>query len=94
MRPSYSWGVLCGAYLAKALKIDRVSVVEFGVAGGNGLIALEKAAEQIEPILGLALMSMDSTPESGFPSQSIIEICRTSIRRQLSVWTKKNCECV
>jgi hypothetical protein len=55
MRPAYSWGVLCGAYLAKALKIDRVSVVEFGVAGGNGLIALEKAAEQIEPILEVGI---------------------------------------
>jgi hypothetical protein len=39
-KPGYIFGVLHGAHLAKALVLDRVSVIEFGVAGGNGLIAL------------------------------------------------------
>ena len=41
--------------LAKALDVERVSVVEFGVAGGNGLLALEKIAEQLEAIYGIAV---------------------------------------
>ena len=49
-RPNYVWGVLQGVNLAKALDLKRISVLEFGVAGGNGLVALEKIAEKIEPI--------------------------------------------
>src|SRR3972149_1664776 len=43
-RPWYAWGVLCGVDLAQSLGIDRVSVIEFGVAGGRGLISLERIA--------------------------------------------------
>jgi hypothetical protein len=50
LRGNYVWGVLQGVNLAKALGIKRVSVLEFGVAGGNGLVSLEKAAETIESI--------------------------------------------
>lgn len=48
LRPSYTWGVLQAAHLAKSIGIDRISLVEFGVAGGNGLIALETASQMIE----------------------------------------------
>jgi hypothetical protein len=46
-RPQYVWGVLNGAFLARALGIPRISVIEFGVAGGNGLVVLESIADQI-----------------------------------------------
>jgi hypothetical protein len=36
--------------LAARLQRPRVSVLEFGVAGGNGLIALEQHAEEVEKI--------------------------------------------
>jgi hypothetical protein len=48
----YTWGVVQGVNLAKVLGLDRVSVIEFGVAGGNSLIALERIAEEVEPIFG------------------------------------------
>lgn len=54
-RPSYRWGTLCAAYLAKALGYDRISVVEFGVAGGNGLVKLERIAEEVERISGVKI---------------------------------------
>ena len=38
----YAFGVLSAARLAKALGLPGISVVEFGVAGGRGLIALER----------------------------------------------------
>jgi hypothetical protein len=47
-RPAYTWGVLHGVHLAKAIGITRVSVIEFGVAGGNGLVSLERIAERVE----------------------------------------------
>jgi hypothetical protein len=55
LRPNYTWGILHGAHLAKALGIQRVSVLEFGVAGGNGLVSLERSAEKIEDILGVGI---------------------------------------
>jgi hypothetical protein len=52
-RPNYAWGTLHGLYLAAALKIPRVSVLEFGVAGGNGLVSLENIAEDAESLFGI-----------------------------------------
>ncbi|MGH8455664.1 MAG: hypothetical protein ACRETE_01600 [Stenotrophobium sp.] len=47
-RLNYYWGVLCGASVAKTLGYERISIIEFGVAGGNGLVALEQVAEEVE----------------------------------------------
>jgi hypothetical protein len=47
-RPQYAYGVLQGAALAKVLGLDRVSVIEVGVAGGAGLLAMERAVELCE----------------------------------------------
>ena len=47
-KPMYAWGVMQGAALAKVLGLSRVSVIEFGVAGGHGLLALETISEVIE----------------------------------------------
>jgi hypothetical protein len=52
-RPHYVWGVVNGAYLARALGIKRVSVIDFGVAGGNGLVALELIAEKVAKRIGV-----------------------------------------
>src|ERR1700749_5254524 len=40
-RPHYGYCVYQGALLAKKLGHRRVSVIEFGVAGGRGLLDLE-----------------------------------------------------
>jgi hypothetical protein len=54
-RPQYIWGVLEGAALGKVLGFSRVSVAEFGVAGGAGLLAMERAAELAEGLAGIAI---------------------------------------
>jgi len=46
-RPHYFYCVWNGALLAKKLGYNKISVIEFGVAGGNGLVLLEKYAEEI-----------------------------------------------
>lgn len=48
VRPTYIWPLVQAAFLASSLDEKRISALEFGVAGGNGLLALEKAAEGIE----------------------------------------------
>jgi hypothetical protein len=48
VRPQYLWGVLQAARAASAVGVERMTVVEFGVAGGNGLLELEAAADEAE----------------------------------------------
>jgi hypothetical protein len=40
--PQYGYGIVQAIALALELEIDSISVLELGVAGGNGLIALER----------------------------------------------------
>jgi hypothetical protein len=54
-RPHFVWGVVQGAHLARALGIKRISVIEFGVAGGNGLICLEQVAAGVERALDIKI---------------------------------------
>lgn len=43
-RPHYAYGVQQAAVLARRLGIPRISVIEFGVAGGAGLVELDRMA--------------------------------------------------
>jgi hypothetical protein len=38
-KSAYIWGVLQGTALGKVLGLQQVSVIEFGVAGGSGLLS-------------------------------------------------------
>ncbi|MDB5194411.1 MAG: hypothetical protein JWN50_425 [Parcubacteria group bacterium] len=51
----YAYPLYQGAKLAKRLGHTRISTIEFGVAGGNGLVALEKIARDIEKELGMTI---------------------------------------
>jgi hypothetical protein len=51
--PAYQFCVGAGAALAGVLGKSGITVVEFGVAGGNGLVALERCAEAVESATGL-----------------------------------------
>jgi len=44
LRNSYTWGAIHAAHLARMLGYQRLSLLEFGVAGGRGLLALERVA--------------------------------------------------
>src|SRR6185503_11087279 len=46
--PPYAYGVFFAAQLAAALGIERISALELGVAGGRGLLALERIAAAVE----------------------------------------------
>ena len=47
-RPNYSYCVYHAAILAKKLGHKSFSVIEFGVAGGNGILFLEKFCQKIK----------------------------------------------
>jgi hypothetical protein len=60
--PQYAWGVTQGTALAKVLGLPRISVIEFGVAGGFGLLALQRISEALErrTNIGIDVFGFDS----------------------------------
>jgi hypothetical protein len=75
VRPGYLWGALHGAFLAKALGFGSVSLLEFGVAGGNGLVALELIAERIERHLGVKISVYGFDTGKGLPAPTDVRDC-------------------
>jgi hypothetical protein len=54
-RPQYLIGVLFAARQALRQHLPQISVIEFGVAGGQGLLALEQEAGAVERELGVSI---------------------------------------
>jgi hypothetical protein len=67
-KPMYVFGVYSAAALAKTLGLPGISVIEFGVAGGGGLLAMEKAAERIERHFGVAVDVIGFDTGVGMPA--------------------------
>jgi hypothetical protein len=66
-RPHFTWGVLHAAHLARAIGVPRISVIEFGVAGGNGLVSLERIAGHVESVLGVGIDVYGFDTGTGLP---------------------------
>lgn len=69
-RGAYAWSVLQAARSAKALGIERISALEFGVAGGYGLLVLETAAEHAEELTGVGIEVFGFDTGGGLPPPS------------------------
>jgi hypothetical protein len=54
-KDNYLWGLLQASYLATQIHIDLISVIEFGVAGGRGLCALEEMSIVLEKEFGIGI---------------------------------------
>ena len=67
LKPNYVWGTIQGAGLAQILGIRQISVIEFGVAGGNGLIALQDIAVRVEEIFGVEIDVFGFDTGAGLP---------------------------
>ena len=66
-RRQYLWGVLVAARTARGLGVPRVSAIEFGVAGGNGLLALERAAAAASELTGVQVDTFGFDTGTGMP---------------------------
>ena len=66
--PQYAFGVYQAAVLASRLKIPRISVIELGVAGGRGLVAMERASAEIESALGVGIDVVGFDTGGGMPA--------------------------
>lgn len=54
-RPAYLLGVFTAAEQALKQEVPEISVIEFGVAGGEGLVALQDEAEAVERETGVQI---------------------------------------
>lgn len=66
-RPHYGHSLLQSALLAKRLSVPRISAIEFGVAGGNGLMALERHARHVRRETGVEIAIYGFDSGAGMP---------------------------
>jgi hypothetical protein len=65
--PHFGYGLLQAALQARGLGLPAISAIEFGVAGGNGLAALERHADGVEALTGVAVSCFGFDAGSGMP---------------------------
>jgi len=66
-RPAYLLGVLTAAKAARSQGVDEISVIEFGVAGGSGLLALQAEAAAVERATGVGVKVFGFDSGGGLP---------------------------
>jgi hypothetical protein len=75
LRANYLYGVLHAARLANVLDIPAISAIEFGVAGGRGLLALEKASVYAEEAFGVSIDVYGFDTGRGLPKPTDFRDC-------------------
>ena len=66
-RPHYAYGIYQAAYAAKHQGYDEIAAIEFGVAGGNGLVAMEEVAGAVTAETGIGVRVYGFDTGSGMP---------------------------
>jgi hypothetical protein len=67
-RPNYAYGMLFAARLARQLGHAATSVLEFGVAGGTGLVAMDRIAAELGPEMGVEMRVYGFDSGQGMPA--------------------------
>lgn len=67
-RPHLAYGMFQAAMTARQLEIPRISAIEFGVAGGEGLLTMEKLALEIERETGVQFDVIGFDTGEGLPT--------------------------
>jgi len=67
-RPHYTWSLIHAALIARRQAVPEISVLELGVAGGAGLIALEHAARDVAGAVGVRIEVHGFDTASGLPA--------------------------
>jgi hypothetical protein len=66
-RPQYAYGVFHAARQAKLLGLDGILAIEFGVAEGDGLLALESIAQEVAQYFGVRITGFGFDTGEGMP---------------------------
>ena len=67
-RPHYAFGLLQAAREAKRLGHSGITAIEFGVAGGNGLLEMEAYARDLSVGLGMQICVVGFDSGAGLPA--------------------------
>lgn len=67
IRPAYAWGTTFAGALGRALGLPAVALMEFGVAGGKGLVAMQQIAAKVSADFGIALEVYGFDTGAGLP---------------------------
>jgi hypothetical protein len=68
--PQYLYGLLSAGRTASAIGAPRYTAIEFGVAGGNGLVAIEKHAEVVKQLWKVDVDVVGFDMGSGLPART------------------------
>jgi len=66
-RPHYAYGLHHAARLAGVLGLPAVAAIEFGVAGGNGLLSMGRLAREVSRITGVKIEVYGFDTGQGLP---------------------------
>ena len=69
-RPHYAWCMYYAAAQAKALGHKAMTVIEFGVAGGTGLMRLCRLREDTQKALGIEIILVGFDSGAGLPQST------------------------
>jgi hypothetical protein len=69
-RPNYAWCMYYAAVEAKALGHKAVTIIELGVAGGNGLMCLCRHRKDIQKALGIEIVVVGFDSGAGLPQST------------------------
>lgn len=81
-RPHYLYCVYHAAILAQRLGLKKISIIEFGVAGGNGIVFLESFVKKIIAETGVEIEIYGFDLGEG--------LCEPNDHRDLPYWFKKD----
>jgi Rps23 Pro-64 3,4-dihydroxylase Tpa1-like proline 4-hydroxylase len=66
-RAAYLWSLLHAGSMARSLGYASVAALEFGVAGGNGLVAMEAAADCVKEVFEIEVLVYGFDSGRGLP---------------------------
>jgi hypothetical protein len=66
-RPAYGWGLLYAAKEAAKIGYEGITAIEFGVAAGHGLLAMERHAAEASRITGVSIELVGFDSGGGLP---------------------------
>ena len=78
--PPYLYGLLCAARTARAVGLREFTAIEFGVAGGNGLVALEEHAAAIQQQTKMSIRIFGFDSGAGLPPRTDPRDCPFAFR--------------
>ncbi|MDM9628350.1 hypothetical protein QTL95_20860 [Rhizobium sp. S152] len=74
-RPHYAWCMTRAAELGRALGHKRISAIEFGVAGGNGLAFMCDYAKEVKRMTGVEVVCYGFDTGEGMPApEGIVDL--------------------